>query len=42
MYARVTQNNTLHKLTYKMDLCKETAEGEMTLYGYLLKEVYGK
>lgn len=42
LYARVTKNNTLHKLTYKMDLCKETAAGEMTLYGYLLNEVYGK
>lgn len=42
LYARVTKNNTLHKLTYKMDLCKETAEGKMTLYGYLLNEVYGK
>ncbi len=41
LYARVTANNTLHKLTYKMDLFKETPDGAQTLYGYLLEQVHG-
>ncbi len=35
LYKKVTKRNVMHKLTYKMDLQKETADGEMTLYGYL-------
>lgn len=40
LFERVTRRNVMHKLTYKMELQKETAEGKMTLYGYLLKTVY--
>jgi len=39
LYAELTQRNVMHKLTYKMDLRKETADGRMTLYGYLWKMV---
>ena len=42
LWDRLTQRNVMHKLTYKMDLMKETAEGKQTLYGYLLDMVYGK
>jgi hypothetical protein len=31
----------MHKLTYKMDLHKQTPEGKQTLYGYLLEQVHG-
>ena len=41
LYQRLTKRNFIHKLTYKMDLQKETSEGNDTLYGHLLKEVYG-
>lgn len=40
LFEKVTKRNVMHKLTYKIDLQKETTEGEMTLYGYLLKTVY--
>lgn len=40
LYKRVTKRNVMHKLTYKMDLYKETEDGQMTLYGYLMKMVY--
>ena len=40
LYERLTKTNVMHKLTYKMELHKETSQGEMTLYGYLLKSVY--
>lgn len=39
LYAELTQRNVMHKLTYKMELRKETADGQMTLYGYLWKMV---
>ena len=34
--------NVMHKLTYKMDLKKETDAGELTMYGFLYQEVFGK
>ena len=40
LLERLTQRNVMHKLTYKMDLIKETPEGKQTLYGYLLEQVY--
>ncbi len=40
LYASLTQDNRIHKLTYKMDLQKQTADGQDTLYGFLLKDVY--
>ena len=36
LLAELTKRNVMHKLTYKMDLLKETPEGQQTLYGYLL------
>lgn len=40
LYKKVTKNNVMHKLTYKMDLQKMTEDGKLTLYGYLFKWVY--
>lgn len=40
LLERLTRHNVMHKLTYKMDLIKETPEGEQTLYGYLLDQVF--
>ena len=40
LYYKLTRDTHLHKLTYKIDLYKETADGQETLYGYLLKEQY--
>jgi hypothetical protein len=40
LLERVTQRNVMHKLTYKMDLLKETPQGKQTLYGYLMEQVY--
>jgi hypothetical protein len=40
LLQRLTQRNVMHKLTYKMDLLKETPDGEQTLYGYLLEQVH--
>ena len=40
LLAELTKHNVMHKLTYKMDLHKETPEGQQTLYGYLLEQVY--
>lgn len=40
LFKKVTRRNVMHKLTYKMELYQETPEGQMTLYGYLLKTVY--
>ncbi|OLR59194.1 hypothetical protein BHF70_05885 [Anaerostipes sp. 494a] len=40
LYERLTKRNVMHKLTYKMDLEKRTKEGKLTLYGYLLEQVY--
>lgn len=42
LYEKLTKRNVMHKLTYKMDLKKVTEDGQMTLYGYLLKMVYGE
>lgn len=41
LYAELTKSNVMHKLTYKMDLQKQTENGELTLYGYLWKIVEG-
>ena len=41
-YRELTRRNVMHKLTYKMDLQKQTENGELTLYGYLWKMVDGK
>lgn len=41
LYDKLTKRNVMHKLTYKMDLQKKTSDGKITLYGYLLKTVYG-
>lgn len=41
LYEKLTKRNVMHKLTYKMDLQKKTSDGKITLYGYLLKIVYG-
>ena len=38
----LTRRNVMHKLTYKMDLTRVTPEGQLTLYGYLWEQVYGK
>ena len=40
--ARLTRRNVMHKLTYKMDLRKQTPTGELTLYGYLWNQVFGQ
>ncbi len=40
LLQQLTRRNVMHKLTYKMDLMKETPEGQLTLYGYLLNMVY--
>lgn len=41
LYQKLTAHNVMHKLTYKMELNKVTADGELTLYGYLWKQVFG-
>lgn len=41
LMERLTKRNVMHKLTYKMDLRRETPEGEQTLYGYLWDQVFG-
>lgn len=41
LYRELTKRNVMHKLTYKMDLQKQTENGELTLYGYLWKMVEG-
>lgn len=40
LYQKVTRKNVMHKLTYKIDLRKYTEDGQLTLYGYLLDDVY--
>lgn len=42
LFEKLTKRNVMHKLTYKMDLQKQTADGSPTLYGYLLDSVYDK
>ena len=41
LYNELTQQNVMHKLTYKMDLYKQTKDGQDTLYGRLLKDILG-
>ena len=41
LLSKFTKRNVMHKLTYKIDLKKITDDGKLTLYGYLLKDVYG-
>ncbi len=38
LWERLTQDNRIHKLTYKMELHKETLNKEQTLYGWLTKD----
>lgn len=40
LFQKLTKRNVMHKLTYKIDLKKQTDDGKMTLYGYLDKCVY--
>lgn len=40
LLEKFTKRNVMHKLTYKMDLHKTTVDGKLTLYGYLLNDVY--
>ena len=42
LWNKLTARNVMHKLTYKMELMKETADDELTLYGFLCKQVYGE
>ncbi len=42
LYHQLTADTNLHKLTYKIDLIKETPSGFPTLYAYLLSLVYGE
>ena len=42
LWDRLTERNVMHKLTYKMDLRTRTAEGELTLYGWLRQQVLGE
>lgn len=42
LWERLTKRNVMHKLTYKMQLCKETADGKKTLYGHLWEMVTEK
>lgn len=42
LLSTFTKRNVMHKLTYKMDLKKTTDDGELTLYGYLLNNVYNQ
>ena len=37
LWNRLTRRNVMHKLTYKMNLQKETEDGQLTIYGYLHK-----
>lgn len=42
LLEKLTKRNVMHKLTYKMDLQTRTAEGQLTLYGYLRQWVLGE
>ena len=35
LYARLTSQTNLHKLTYKMELSKFTSDNKLTLYGFI-------
>ena len=39
LYSRLTKETNLHKLTYKINLVKETPAGQQTLYANLLNRV---
>ncbi len=39
LYEKLTRRNVMHKLTYKMDLQKQTPDGQLTLYGWLIQQV---
>ncbi len=38
LYESLTRRNVMHKLTYKMDLYKQTPDGQPTLYGWLMQQ----
>ena len=40
LMEQMKRRNVMHKLTYKMELSKKTPQGELTLYGYLWKQVF--
>ena len=40
LFARLTSRTNLHKLTYKMQLNRCSADGSLSLYGYLQNLVY--
>lgn len=42
LLEKLTRRNVMHKLTYKMDLHKQTEDGRLTLYGFLWNEVFAK
>ena len=42
LLEKLTRRNVMHKLTYKIDLNTRTAEGELTLYGWLRQWVLGE
>ena len=39
-FNKFTKRNVMHKLTYKLDLKKETDDGKLTLYGYLYNKTF--
>lgn len=41
LMERLTKRNVMHKLTYKMDLYRQTSDGRLTLFGYLWNQVFG-
>ena len=42
LLAEMTKRNVMHKLTYKMELHEQTPDGQQTLYGHLLEQVYNR
>ncbi len=42
LYESLTADTNLHKLTYKIDLYKQTPDGSPTLYAHLLQMVFGE
>lgn len=42
LYENLTRDTNLHKLTYKIDLYKQTQDGSPTLYAHLLQMVFGE
>lgn len=40
LFNKFTKRNVMHKLTYKLDLKKETDDGKLTLYGYLYNKTF--